>query len=149
MKALAALTLAAVAAATSAHAERLTVAVSMPQVQITSNFTGSPLAVFGVVQQDGAATPTGNYQVAVVVLGPIETVVERRKDRIAGIWANGAARTIANAPSFYSLSTTGPLDAVAQPPVLQRLQIGFANLDLARPAQPMRKAPRSATPTST
>ena len=54
MRRLLAAALFAVAAAVPAQAEKLTVAVSMPQVQITSNFTGSPLAVFGVIEADPA-----------------------------------------------------------------------------------------------
>ena len=134
MKALAVLALVAVVAATPAKAERLTVAVSMSEVHITSNFTGTPIAVFGVVEEDAGATPASDYQVAVVVLGPTESVVERRKDRIAGVWANRAAEAITNAPSFYALNATGAPEALGNPAALQRLQIGFANLNLGRDA---------------
>ena len=134
MKALAAAALVALAAATPAGAERLTIAVSMPQVQITSNFTGAPIAVFGVIEEDAGAIAAGDYRVAVVVLGPTETIVERRKDRFAGVWANRGAQTIAGAPSFYALNATEELNALADPPVLKRLEIGFANLDLGQNA---------------
>jgi uncharacterized protein (TIGR02186 family) len=115
-----------------ASAEQLTVAVSMPAVQITSNFTGAPIAVFGVIETDAGATPASDYQVAVVVLGPDETAVERRKDRLIAIWANRAAETIASAPAFYSLATSAEPAALAKPEVLQRLDIGFNNLDLGQ-----------------
>ncbi|HVY19423.1 MAG TPA: TIGR02186 family protein [Bauldia sp.] len=116
--------------ASPAAAERLTVAVSTPEVMINSNFTGTPITVFGVIEQDASrpAVPDAKYNVAILVLGPNESVVARRKDRVVGIWLNHAARTIGAAPSFYDLETNVPADALANPAVLQRLQIGFDNI---------------------
>jgi uncharacterized protein (TIGR02186 family) len=113
----------------AAHAERLTIAVSSPEVRITSNFAGSPVTVFGVIDDvaSTAARP-GGYEMAVMILGPNERVVARRKDRVLAIWANRDARAIGGAPSFYGLSTSAPLDTVASPNAMQRLQIGFQNI---------------------
>jgi uncharacterized protein (TIGR02186 family) len=115
-----------------AKAERLTIAVSTPQINISSNFTGVPVTVFGVIEREGvrAADQPTEYQVAILILGPNENVVARRKDRVAGIWLNHAAHTVVAAPSFYGLSTSGPADTVASGPVLQRLQLGFDNIAL-------------------
>jgi len=118
-----------VAGATGARAEKLTVAISTPEVQITSNFTGATITTFGVIEGADPSVETG-YQVAVVVLGPPQSMVERRKDRVVGIWANRAAETVIGAPSFYALDTSGPLDTIAPPPTLRRLGLGFDNLGL-------------------
>ncbi len=128
MKGLAAVLVAMVAVATPAKAERLTIALSLSEVAIASNFTGAPMTVFGVIAPDKGARPASDYQVAVLILGPTESVVERRKDRVAGIWMNNAAMTIGGAPSYYALSTNPKSDAVASPDVLQRLQIGLDRL---------------------
>jgi uncharacterized protein (TIGR02186 family) len=122
--------MAAVSAATAARAEKLTVAISTPQVQITSNFTGVTVTTFGVIEgADPSSVETG-YQVAVVVLGPPQSVIERRKDRVLGVWANRAAETVIGAPSFYALDASGPLDTLAPAPTLARLGLGFDNLGL-------------------
>lgn len=120
-------------AASAAHAERLTIAVSSPEVKIDSAFTGTMLTVFGVVEKDTTAAPTTSpdYKVAVLVIGPGESVIARRQDRILGIWVNRAAQLILRPPSLYSLSTTDPLDALANPPVLDRLGVGFDNIPFA------------------
>jgi uncharacterized protein (TIGR02186 family) len=119
-----------VATASPAFAERLTVAVSTPEVSISSNFTGAPVTVFGVIEPDATRpiAPDTQYNVAILVLGPNESVIARRKDRVLGIWLNHAARTIGAAPSFYALSANAPDDTLANPAVLQRLQIGFDNI---------------------
>jgi uncharacterized protein (TIGR02186 family) len=117
-----------VALASPAAAERLTIALSLAQVEIASNFSGAPMTVFGVIAADKGAQPAGDYQVAVMVLGPTESLVERRKDRMVGIWMNHAAMTIAGAPSYYALQASEQPDAIAKPDVLNRLQIGLDRL---------------------
>jgi uncharacterized protein (TIGR02186 family) len=119
-----------VACAAPAKAERLTVAVSTPDIAISSNFTGAPVTVFGVIEPDAARpiAADAHYGVAIVVLGPSETVVARRKDRVLGIWLNTASRTIGGAPAFYALSASGPADGLASDAVLKRLQIGVDNV---------------------
>ena len=117
------------ATAGSAEAEKLTVALSTPEVTINSNFTGTTVTVFGVIDRDArSVSGVGGYDIAVVLLGPRETVVARRKERILGIWANAASETFEAAPSFYSLSTSINVGDLATPPVLERLQLGFDNI---------------------
>ncbi len=120
------------AAIGTAHAEKLTIAVSTPEVQISSNFSGTSITVFGVVEPDAATVSrVGRYEVAVLVLGPARTVVARRKDRIVGIWTNWAAETIIGAPTFYALDSSDEIDAITTPVVLDRLALGFDNIPFA------------------
>ncbi len=110
----------------TAWAERLTVALSSPDVSINSNFTGTTVTVFGVIDRDaGSVSGVGGYDIAVLLIGPPETVVARRKERFLGIWANAASETFEAAPAFYSLSTSVPVGGLATPPMLERLQLGF------------------------
>ncbi|MEL7258174.1 MAG: TIGR02186 family protein, partial [Pseudomonadota bacterium] len=44
--------------------------------------------------------------------GPTEPVVVRRKEKRFGIWVNTEALEVDEAPSFYAIATTGPLDQV-------------------------------------
>ncbi len=118
------------ALAGSAEAEKLTVALSTPSIHINSNFTGTDITIFGVIERDsGTVARAAPYEVATLVLGPPETVVARRKDRFLGIWANGASETVIAPPSFYSLATSPGLGAsVLTAPAFKRLQIGFENV---------------------
>ncbi len=123
------ITLAAMVCAEAAHAERLTVALSTPEVTINSNFTGTTVTVFGVIDRDAeSVSGVGGYDIAVLLIGPPETVVARRKDRFLGIWANAASETFEAAPAFYSLSTSAEVDKLATPVILTRLQLGFDNI---------------------
>ena len=129
-RAILALFAALIAGTAAAHAERLTIAVSTPQVQISSNFAGVTVTTFGVIEGADELSLISGYQVAVVVIGPAQTLVERRKDRVLGIWANRAMQTIIAAPSFYALDTSAPVDALAVPATLTRLGLGFDNFQL-------------------
>ncbi len=46
----------------SARAETLVAAISRARVDITSNFTGAELAVFGAVERDAARTRCGAHR---------------------------------------------------------------------------------------
>ncbi len=83
------------ATAGSAEAEKLTIALSTPEVTISSNFAGTAVTVFGVIDRDAkSVSGVGGYDIAVLLLGPRESVVARRKERILGIWANAASRDL-------------------------------------------------------
>jgi uncharacterized protein (TIGR02186 family) len=88
-----------------------------------------PITVFGVVERDAQTVSRGGeYEIATLVLGPPETVVARRKDRILGVWANSDSETFLAAPSFYVVSATGAIDDLAAASLLKRLRLGFDNI---------------------
>ena len=114
------------AASGTALAEKLTIALSSPDVTINSSFAGASLTVFGVIDRGGTTTASApGYEIAVVLQGPLETVVARRKKRILGIWANAASETFEAAPAFYAVSSSIDIAELANPPVLGRLQLGI------------------------
>jgi uncharacterized protein (TIGR02186 family) len=132
-------------AAHTARAERLTIALSTPEVQISPNFTGATITVLGVIEgDDPGEVANEQYEVAVVVLGPSQTVVARRKDRVVGIWVNSAGETFIDVPSVYVLDTSGELDAIAPSTTLQRLSIGFDNIAFTYPDSASRDHPEAA-----
>lgn len=121
-----------------AAAEQLVVALSTDHVKISSSFTGTGVTVFGAIERDAATISRGGvYDVVVVVRGPDETLVTRRKERVAGIWLNRDARTYLDMPSFYAVHSSRPLDEIAPKEALMRYQIGFDNLTFrAREGRP-------------
>jgi uncharacterized protein (TIGR02186 family) len=132
-------------AASAARAERVTIAVSTPEVAIGSNFNGAPITVFGVIEGEApGAAPTGPHDVAVVVLGPPETVVARRKDRFLGAWINRASETIVDAPAFYALNTSTELVAISTPATLDRLGLGLDNIPFTYEGRPAINDPAAA-----
>lgn len=116
-------------AAPPAAGEQLVVALSTDHVRISSSFTGTGVTVFGTIERDaGTVSRGGAYDIVVVVRGPDETLVTRRKERVGGIWLNRAARTFLDMPSFYAVHASRPLAEISTPETLKRFQLGFDNL---------------------
>jgi uncharacterized protein (TIGR02186 family) len=131
----------AILSAGEAAAERMTISLSTDEIRIDSTFTGDTVTLFGVIERDASTVSRGTgYQIAVVLSGPPETVVERRKDQIALVWINSASETI-TAPSFYALNTSGELSAVSTVPLLSRYQIGFDNIKFVYQNRPIANDP--------
>jgi uncharacterized protein (TIGR02186 family) len=96
----------------AAATEQIVAGLSANRVAITANFDGSEILIYGAVKREEPA-PTGDpLEVIITVEGPATPLVIRRKDHVAGIWLNNASVTVDAAPSFYSVSTTGPLERV-------------------------------------
>ncbi len=116
-------------AATAATAEDLVSGLSQDQVEITSNYTGTDIVVFGAIESsDNNSSPTGR-DVVVVVRGPNASVIVRRKVRIAGIWINRDSTRFGGMPTYYFVSSTRPLSAITSTQILQRYQIGLASIE--------------------
>lgn len=113
-----------------AAAENLVILLSANEVRINSNFTGAGITVFGAVEDDARVDLADDYEIAVVVQGPPETIVTRRKDSVLGLWINRAGATFADIPEFYAIHTTGPLEALGDGELLGVLRVGLANLPL-------------------
>ncbi|MFP4275084.1 MAG: TIGR02186 family protein [Paracoccaceae bacterium] len=107
-----ALLLLLLAAALPVRAEDVVLGLSRDRVQITTNFEGSEILIFGAVRRDAPAPQDAPLHVIVTVAGPDRPATVRRKDRVLGIWANTAAVEIDSAPSFYAVATSGPWNEV-------------------------------------
>lgn len=109
-----------------ASAERLITSLSSHQVLVSSSFTGTELVLFGAIERDGATVVRkGGYDIVVTVSGPRETLVVRRKDRVAGIWTNAESNTFLDAPIYLAVLSNKPLDEIAPAEMLRRLDIGM------------------------
>jgi uncharacterized protein (TIGR02186 family) len=118
-------------AAPTAAAERLVTSLSEHRVMVTSSFNGSEVVLFGGIERDTGGLPLrGNYDIAVTVTGPRQTVVTFRKERMLGIWVNYESRVFENAPSYLAVLTNRPLEAITGAATLRRLQLGLDNIAL-------------------
>jgi len=123
--------------AVPAGAERLVSSLSSHIVQITSNFTGVELVLFGTVENDQATVPRNSaYDIVATVIGPRQSLVTRRKERMFGIWVNAASRSFVEVPSYLEVLATRPFETVADAETLRRQQIGIANTSLTQQIGP-------------
>ena len=107
------------------RAEDLVSGISQDTIQITSNYTGTDIVVFGAIER-----PQGirGRNIVVVVRGPDHAMTVRRRDRIAGMWLNNDAARFEGMPAYYYLASTEPISRVAPSEALIRYGIGLQNL---------------------
>lgn len=98
--------------------------VSTDLIQIRSDFTGTEVIVFGALEGTDPATAIQDYDVVVVLRGPDVDLTVRRKERIFGIWINRQQVEFDEMPGYYFLGSTGPIEDIAAPQLLNRFQLG-------------------------
>ena len=126
-----------------ALAEDLVSGLSQDQIQITSNYAGTDIVVFGAVESTEPSPGAGNRDVVVVVRGPEADFAVRRKVRIAGIWINRDKITLYGMPAYYYVASTRPVSKVASAGTLAQYQLGLTNL---LPQRESTRSPRKGEP---
>ncbi len=106
------LALAFILCITPVMAEEVVLGLSQDEVAITATFDGDDILIFGAVKREKPIPEGDPLEVIVAVAGPSEPLTVRRKDKRLGIWVNVDAVVIDEAPSFYAVASTGPLEQV-------------------------------------
>lgn len=110
---------------------RLVPDVSQDRVEIRSTFNGAELLLFGAVLYPGGRTPTEHADIAVVVKGPVQPLVVREKQKVAGIWMNVEAARFRSAPAFYAVASSRPLSRLVDERTAAIYELGLQNLSLS------------------
>ena len=114
------------ASAPGAGAETLIASLSTSRVLISSNYTGSSIAVFGAIERDAQTIArASDYEAVVTVRGPRETLVVREKQRVGPIWINRAEQRFPDVPAFLAVLSSGPIATITTEPLRRRLRVGL------------------------
>lgn len=123
--------------------ETIQIGLSTDHVELTAGFSGADLTIFGSVENaDPQITRRGGYDVVVVLEGPADAVVVRKKSRVLGVWINTNSETFVNVPISYSLATTRQPQDITDQQNYKRLSLGADSIFL----QPLN---RHASPVTT
>lgn len=110
-----------------ARAERLILTLSSERVAISSNFTGTDVAMFGIVERDAQSVArSGNYDVVVTVRGPREAITIRRKAALGPIWINRDQQKFVGVPALLAVYANRPLSGILDEPLQRRNGVGIA-----------------------
>ena len=90
-------------------AEEVVAGLSQARVDISANFDGSEISIFGAVKREAPIDYASDLGVIITIEGPNSPVMVRRKERRALLWVNAASVEVDSAPSFYAVNTSGPL----------------------------------------
>ena len=110
---------------------RLVPEVSHRNIEIRYSFTGAELLLFGAILYPRGRLPDEQTDVAVVLKGPMEPIVVRERQRVAGIWMNVGGARFRSAPSFYAVASSRPLRRIIDQRTAAIYELGLGNLQLS------------------
>lgn len=127
----AALSLLLIGAAKPAAKPVLVPDISSRKIEIRYSFTGAQLLLFGAILYPGGRPPARPADIVVVLRGPVEPIVLREKQKIAGIWMNADSTRFRSAPSFYAVASSRPISQLVDERTASIYEMGLQNLQLS------------------
>ena len=105
--------------------------VSQRDIEIRYSFTGAELLLFGAILYPNGRAPAERADIAVVIKGPVQPLVVREKQKVAGIWMNVESARFRSAPSFYAVASSRPLSDLIDERTAAIYELGLQNLQLS------------------
>ncbi|MFZ5748536.1 MAG: TIGR02186 family protein [Pseudomonadota bacterium] len=108
--------------------------VSQRDIEIAYSFTGAELLLFGAIVYPGGTAPQPGdkpAEIVVVVKGPVQSVLVREKEKVAGIWVNAERMRYRSAPSFYAIASSRPIRSIVDDRTRAIYELGLDSLQLS------------------
>ena len=132
MKKAGALILAAMSLPLMAQAKPVLVPdVSARSIEIRYSFTGAQLLLFGAILYPRGRIPENDPDIVVVLRGPVQPILIREKQKIAGIWMNADSSRFRSAPAYYAVASSKPISQLVDERTAAIYEIGLQNLQLS------------------
>ncbi len=100
----------------SANSAPIVSDISNYRIEMDTSFNGTRLFLFGARNDAG--------DVVVVIRGPEQNYIVRKKEKAAGIWINTERMKFYDVPAFYMIATSKPLNELEDKGILALLGIG-------------------------
>ncbi|HEY6663367.1 MAG TPA: TIGR02186 family protein, partial [Sphingomicrobium sp.] len=94
-------------------------------------FTGAQLLLFGAILSPRGRAPERPADIVVVLRGPVQPIVLREKQKLAGIWMNADSNRFRSAPSFYAVASSRPINQLVDERTAAIYELGLQNLQLS------------------
>ena len=120
-----------VAILTTAATPVLVPEVSQDRISIRGDFNGAQLLLFGAITYPPNTRNIDRADIVVVLKGPVESIVVREKQQIAGIWINAASSEFRSAPGFYAVASSKPIDEIVDDKTADIYELGLDHLQLS------------------
>ncbi|KUR73074.1 hypothetical protein AQZ52_07775 [Novosphingobium fuchskuhlense] len=105
--------------------------ISQHEIQVRQGFTGADLLLFGAILTPEGARAAGDYDIVVLLEGPVRSIVVREKRKVAGIWVNADSTEFRSAPSFYALASSRPIASLVDAKTAAIYEMGLKWLQLS------------------
>lgn len=121
------------------HAEGLVTDLSSHVIEITSQFSGAELLIFGAIDREipmddgghGVVIEGADYDVVVVVRGENQDMIIRRKEKVGAIWVNRSHQEVQDIPGYYALATTRPLRDILPKDLQEENNLGLDYISIS------------------
>ena len=105
--------------------------VSQHEVEVRQGFTGTELLLFGAILNPEGTRAGRDYDIAVVLKGPIQSILVREKRRFAGVWINADSTGFRSAPLFYAVASSRPIRQIVDERTAAIYELGLPSLQLS------------------
>jgi uncharacterized protein (TIGR02186 family) len=105
--------------------------ISQHEIQVRQGFTGADLLLFGAILTPEGARAAGDYDIVVLLEGPVRSIVVREKRKVAGVWINASSTEFRSAPSFYALASSRPIATLVDGKTAAIYEMGLKWLQLS------------------
>lgn len=105
--------------------------VSQHEVEVRQGFTGTELLLFGAILNPEGTRAGADYDIVVVLKGPIQSILVREKQRFAGLWINAAGTGFRSAPLFYAVASSRPIAQIVDEKTAAIYELGLSSLQLS------------------
>ncbi len=96
-------------------------------IDITSNFDGSELFIFGASRNPVNQVSDTKRGIIIEVIGTTKSRIVRKKEKKFGIWVNGTKEVLAGVPDFYHITSTREINELLTASNQQNNAIGIIN----------------------
>jgi uncharacterized protein (TIGR02186 family) len=104
------------------YAKPIDTDISHNQILIDARFSGQKLFLFGARNSPG--------EIIVVVRGPNQNFVVRKKEKIAGVWLNRKQMRFHDIYGFYDIYSSYDISKISNELLVKNLSLGIDNLPL-------------------
>lgn len=105
--------------------------ISQHEVQVRQGFTGADLMLFGAILSPEGTRAAQDYDIVVVLEGPVQSIVLREKQKIAGIWINVDSVEFRSAPSYFAVASSRPIERIVDDKTAAIYELGLKWLQLS------------------
>ena len=105
--------------------------ISARKVEIRYSFTGAQLLLFGAIVYPGGRPPPRTADIVVVLRGPVQPILVREKQKLAGILMNEDSNRFRSAPSFYAVASSRPIEQLVDYRTAAIYEMGLHTLQLS------------------
>jgi len=114
-----------------ARAPILVPEISQHRVEVRQGFTGADLLLFGAILDPAGTRAAQDYDIVVVLKGPVQSIVLREKRKVAGIWVNADSTEFRSAPGFFAIAASHPVRDIVDDKTAAIYELGLDRLQLS------------------